>query len=289
LAASTVISLVLNETGRILLSKLFTLEVFGYYTLASSISGALAVLGYPMSNAIYPRLSERVASENFEGVSNTYLTGSQWLGVLIVPPALIIAIFAHMTVFVWTNSPALANNVAPILRFLVIGSLFNALMNPPHVLQLASGWPELSFKVNTVAAIIVVPLLIFVVPRFGAVGAAFIWMAMNFLYLVADVYLMHRRILRGLMWTWYRNSVAVPIVVSLLLCGILSLVMPSVVDRREAASILILGWVTVASAVALVQPMTRAYIFDFKCSQKIRSTYVFWWELLKRALARNVS
>lgn len=61
MAATTLLSLLLAQVDKILLSKIVSLKDFGFYTLAASAAGALYFLVTPVVTAISPRLTELVA------------------------------------------------------------------------------------------------------------------------------------------------------------------------------------------------------------------------------------
>jgi hypothetical protein len=63
---------------------------------------------------------------------------------------------------------------------------------------------------NAVSAVVLIPALLIVAPRFGGPGAAAVWMLLNAGYLIFSVPLMHRRLLKGELGRWYRSDVLLP-------------------------------------------------------------------------------
>ncbi len=117
-----------------------------------------------------------------------------------------------------------------LVSIMVIGSLFNGLMWVPYQAQLAYGWTSLSNGVNIVAAIWVVPLTIVFTSRYGAVGAAWIWLGLNLFYVLCSANIMHMRILKKERWKWYLQDVLLPLSIVLgfasVCFGIYRLVLP---------------------------------------------------------------
>jgi hypothetical protein len=107
-----------------------------------------------------------------------------------------------------------ATTIAGLLPLLGTGWLVNALVTLPLGLQVASGWTSLSVYKNVIAVALVVPGLIVVVPRYGTLGAAFIWLALNMGYLMFEIPIMHHRLLRGAAAAWYVRAVAIPVAVA---------------------------------------------------------------------------
>jgi O-antigen/teichoic acid export membrane protein len=98
----------------------------------------------------------------------------------------------------------------PILAALALGNVLNGLMHVPYQLQLAHGWTSFAIKLNVVAVVLLVPAILWVVPRYGAVGAAWVWIALNAGYLLAGIPLMHRRLLPTEKWHWYVRDIGRP-------------------------------------------------------------------------------
>ena len=253
LAATTVLSIILTQVDKLILSKLFTLDVFGYYTLATTSAAVLAPFVYPMSYALYPRLSEQLARGDEAGAAVTYQKASQFVSALIFPVAIMLAFFARMVLVAWTRNPVLAQNVAPILRLQVLGNLCNALMIAPGMLLLAYGWAGLNVRVNLAALFFIVPALLLVVPQFGPTGASATWLALNAGYVLVVIPIMHRRLLRDQMWQWYRDAVGLPMVVASVIAGVLAIVIPQTLDRittlftLAGASLLVMFFVVLAT------------------------------------------
>jgi hypothetical protein len=107
-----------------------------------------------------------------------------------------------------------ASVVAGLLPLIGTGWLANALVTLPLGLQVASGWTSLSVCKNLLAVALVVPGLLLIVPRYGTTGAALVWLALNMGYLMFEVPIMHRRLLRGTTMAWYARAAAIPVAVA---------------------------------------------------------------------------
>jgi hypothetical protein len=89
----------------------------------------------------------------------------------------------------------------------------NALIHIPYALQLASGWTRLTMYNNAIALCLLAPATFLLARRFGAIGAASVWLILNAGYIFINVPLMHRRLLVLDQWRWYATDVGLP------LCG----------------------------------------------------------------------
>lgn len=211
MAATTLLALLLTQVDKLLLSKLVSLEEFGYYTFAASAAGALYFLVTPIATAVSPRLTELVAKSEQQALIDTYHGASQWLAVVLIPAGLVMAVFSESLLYVWTGNVGLAQQSAPLLALLALGTLCNGFMHVPYMTQLAHGWTGFAVRLNVVAVCFIIPAVLWAVPRFGAVGAAWAWVALNAGYVLIGVHFMHRRLMPHEKWRWYRDAVFKPL------------------------------------------------------------------------------
>lgn len=261
--AIMVLSIILTQADKVLLSRLLPLETFGYYALAAVVAGSLTAVAAPIVTAFYPRFTHLVAVQADGELRAAYHQASQLVAVVAGSVAITLIAFAEPMLLIWTGDAALSAAVAPIMALLVFGTLLNSLMMIPYHLQLAHGWVSLAIRVNIVAVAIVVPAILLVVPRFGAVGAAAIWAALNAGYVLVAVGLMHRRLLPTEKSRWYLRDNAAPLAAAAAAAAVLRLVSPEV----SARGLLLLqtafcGGLVFGGAV-LAAPETRELVLQF--------------------------
>ena len=208
---TTFLVLLLMQVDKILLSRLLSLESFGYYSLAAVVASAISLLVSPVAQAFYPRFSEIVAHGDTLELGRVYHRGAQLVTALAAPAALMLVFFNERILQVWTGDSALVHEVAPLLTLLAVGNLLNGLMMIPYMLTLAYGWSSFAVRINTVAVVVLVPAIIWATLRYGAVGAAWTWVLLNAGYVVLGIHYLHRRLLPHEMWKWYWQDVALPL------------------------------------------------------------------------------
>jgi O-antigen/teichoic acid export membrane protein len=208
----TLLALLLQQSDKLILSKLVSLSSFGYYTFAAVVAGSLARIVGPIHTAFFPRFSELAGIGDQAGLAAEYHRACQLVSVAVLPAALVLAIFAPEILRLWTRNPDLVRNSASLVTVLVIGNALHALVYLPYALQLAHGWTRLAFTTNLIAVIALVPAIALSAARWGAIGAAFTWLALTSAYVMVQVPLMHRRLLRGELSAWYIHDVAKPFV-----------------------------------------------------------------------------
>lgn len=259
MAATTLLSLLLTQVDKLILSKLVSLESFGFYTLAASAAGALNFLVLPIATAVSPRLTELIANSESLKLVDTYHRASQWLAVVLIPAAVVMAAFAEPLLYVWTGNVRLGREVSTILSLLALGTLCNGLVHIPYALQLAYGWSGFAVRVNLVAVGFIIPGVLWAVPRFGAVGAAWVWFVLNAGYVFISIHFMHTRLLIGEKWRWYRDAVISPLLVGAFIVLFLREFVVFPHGRLEMALVLFFIAFFTIGGVSLTVPVSRQY------------------------------
>lgn len=207
----TFLALLLTQVDKVLLSKLLPLSEFGYYSLAALLANGLFLIAGPINQAFFPRFSELYSRQSNAELADAFHLGAQLLTVIFGAGAVLLICFSEFVLNLWTRDPELARSVAPLVSILSLGSLLNGLLWIPYQMQLAHGWTGLAVRINTVAVVLVVPAIIWVTPRYGAVGVAWVWVLLNTGYLLVGIHFMFRKIMLGEKRRWYVEDVFVPV------------------------------------------------------------------------------
>jgi O-antigen/teichoic acid export membrane protein len=211
----------LMQLDKILLSKIISLEDFGRYALAGVIASGLYVLLTPTFNVIYPRLSVLVATSESEKLTAFYRTGTRLFLAVLFPIAGGAAVFSEEILFLWTGDRLLASNTALIVSLFLIGTALNGVMHFPYALQLAYGQTRMPLMINAILVIIMIPTIILLALKYGALGGAMAWAILNGIYLFLGTYLTHKSLLRGLGLKWLLYDVGMPFLLSLLVIWVM--------------------------------------------------------------------
>lgn len=251
--AITCLSLLVSQTDKVLLSRLLSLQEFGYYTLAATVAGVLGLMVSPALQSIYPRLVELATIGDQAALAETYHQGAQLVAVTAAPAMLLLTMFPQGLIYAWSGDPHLAAQTAPLLLPLALGTFLNALMWMPYQSQLAHGWTSLTVRVNAVAVAVLVPAILWLVPAYGARAAGWIWVTLNAGYVLADIHFMHHRILVQEKRRWYLEDVATPVGAAAATAAFLSVWTPAPdIDRVTWAGFLaVVGVLTGVAALLL--------------------------------------
>lgn len=253
-------ALLLTQADKIVLSRLLTLEDFGYYNVATVVASSLYLFVAPIFAAVFPRFSQLVAADDETNLRPLYHSSAQLLSALLLPTAVILALFAPEILGLWLRDSTVVQRVEPLVSLLVVGTALNGLMNVPYALQLAAGWTNLPLYQNIVAVVVLLPCLLWATNRYGALGAAWIWIAVNAGYVLIGVQIMHTRLLRGEKRRWYLGDVGLPLVGTLSVALLGRWLLPA--DPAALATIVGLGCIFVLTLAAscLLTPFTRSWL-----------------------------
>jgi O-antigen/teichoic acid export membrane protein len=172
--------------------------------------------------------------------------------------AIVLIIFADTVLSAWTRNPTLTQDASPILRVLAFGTLLSGFIGVPYQMQLAHGWTKLTIKMNFVAVALLVPMLFLVVPRYGGIGAAWVWVALNAGYLLLGIHFMHLRVLPSEKWRWYWRDVIVPALAAAVVALACRYCMPHRASTMIELLVLAFTSASVVIAATLVAPLVRA-------------------------------
>ena len=260
----TILAGVSAQADKVILSKILSLESFGYYTLASVVAAGPYVFIVPLFAALYPRFTQLVANNDQETLKNVYHLGCQLMTVLVLPLAIVISFFSRDLLQIWTQNEGLSANASPILSLLIIGTSLNGMMNLPFALQFAHGWTKLTIYTYSIAILLLIPALIVTANLYGGVGAASIWVILNIGYIVFGLYFMHRKLLKGELRRWYVSDFVKPGIISLVVVGFFWMTMP--VESMEIFRILwiVLAFITSLGAAFLMTSSLRRSLFRMK-------------------------
>ena len=260
MSLNSIISSFLLQMDKIVLSKLLTLEQFGFYTLASSVAMSLGRLFTPVYLSIYPKFSQLIYLNDIDNLKILYHKSSQFMSVLIIPITVIVSLFSYQILFLWTQNQYTAENSHIILIILICGTAFNGIMHPPYALQIAYGWTSLSVYGNIIALIVLTPILFYLTSNYGVIGGALPWLFLNLGNFIITISFIHLKILKHEKWKWYFHDVGIP----LFTCLMVSLT-GRLFFNSHMSSFAIFGYIIFISLLTLlssiiVTPVTRIFL-----------------------------
>lgn len=206
----TILTMLFLQLDKLLLSRLVSLKDLGYYSLAVTAANVMFMIVVPVAQAVYPQLVKLSSHGDESKMAAVYYKITQLVTVLTASASMLLCFFSGGIIFMWSGNQELVRNIAPLLSILVIGSFLNVLSYLPYQLQVAHGWTSLLLKTNAFVVILLIPSIFVIVPIYGVEGAAWVWVAMNAVYLLLISHFMHRRFLVDYKWKFYFNDLLLP-------------------------------------------------------------------------------
>ena len=254
------LGVVLTQLDKLMLSRLLPMPQFAAYSLAWTLASVLLLLAGPVVAAYFPRLSGE-ASRPDADPGPTYHQGCQVLALAVVPAGVTLVALPGHALALWLGDTADPGPMAALLRWLVLGTLLNTLAQMPHALQLAHGRPQLGVAANLIMVTLVVPSLLAAVEGAGAIGAAWVWVGLNALYLGLGVPLMHRWLLRGQGLHWWLHAALLPATAAAAVVLPAGAVLASPEGRSAGtAAGLLLCYLGAVLATAVAVPASRGWL-----------------------------
>lgn len=165
------------QMDRIILSRMVSLEQFACYTIAATVAVGSLQLINPLSQAMLPRAIQ-FRSESLRLYKlNLKMTG--FICLIVLVGGIAFSSIGKLLLEIWLKSPDIAEVVFPILAVLLVGVALNAFYTVGYVNWLVRQKVGTIFFVNAIALALSVVLTPIFIHRYGTIGAAFGWLAIN--------------------------------------------------------------------------------------------------------------
>lgn len=259
----SVLSLLLMQSDKVILSKILPLSQYGYYMLAATVAGALFTLVTPITQAIYPRMNQHIVAKNYSSLATSYHSGSQLVTVILGSASVVLIVFSEAILLLWTRDVEIAREASGVLSLLVLGNMLNGFMWVPHHVVLAFGWTRLVVRMNLIATALMLPTLLLVAPIFGGEGAAFVWVLLNLCYVLLGAHFRYRDVLRSERGQWYVNDLAAPLVAIVTSCVLIKAFVPISDSWIIGVLEIVLISLTVLLSGVLAAPIIRTEAWEY--------------------------
>lgn len=172
LSVSNLIGPLMVYADRFYLASVFPPATVAYYTVPFDTAFRATSLPQTAMNALFPALAE--AQTKPEDSARLLSLAIRAVVVLVLPVALVAAVFAHSLLALWLNAN-FAESATPVLQLLLIGIFLNSAAHLPYALLQAHGRSDLTAKLHLLELPVFAVLLVAGVHRFGITGAALAW------------------------------------------------------------------------------------------------------------------
>jgi O-antigen/teichoic acid export membrane protein len=198
-----------TQVDKLALSGILSLKEFGYFSLIVLVSGSINALTVPISQAIQPRMTYLLSSGKNQEMLQLYRNATQLVTLVAASLSIMIAIFSEQLIYAWTGDKEIATWSKEILFWFALGNGVLAVLAFQYYLQVAHGKLRLHAIGATLSAIIDIPIIIYVVINYGALGAGMAWFGLRLIWFVVWTYIVHKQFAPGLHLKWLINDVLI--------------------------------------------------------------------------------
>ncbi len=200
--AVSILATIHMQADKLIISKLLSIGVVGYYGVAYSSASKGALITGAVSQASYPSFSALFKTGDRTRLLSQYRKLQDLVCFSIVP--LFAAIpFAVLPLFTYILNEEIAHLLLLPVTLLSIGFYMNGTSTIPYIFSLAVGKPEIAVKVNFYALFVVVPVTVILIYFFGLTGAGLSWIFYHIFGYFYGVPKVCRECIEIPVWEWY--------------------------------------------------------------------------------------
>lgn len=173
------------QMDKIVLSRMASIEQFGYYTVASNLATGVLMLIAPLMNAVMPRAVHSHSNPDALRRLNLRLLG--FIGSLVLIGTLIYFVFGRWLLIVWLKNPSAVQTIYPLLSMLLIGTAFNAFYNIGYMNWIIQEKIFRVLQVNILGLLLSFAIIPSMIVWQGIIGATIGWVTINLIGLIISL------------------------------------------------------------------------------------------------------
>ncbi|MBO9518971.1 MAG: oligosaccharide flippase family protein [Porphyrobacter sp.] len=172
------ISAINTQSDRLVVSKIFSLDELGSYSLAALIGQIPSMLALPLAVTVLPRLTGHVTQGQSDELTTLYMRYSFMVSFVAFSAALGVIVGApHLLTLLKGSAPS--DELVMVARVLAGGAVLLAAQFMPYHLAIASGHTRTSLILGSLSAIFMPMAMFASATHLGLVGVALPWLVMN--------------------------------------------------------------------------------------------------------------
>ena len=241
------------QLDRLIVAAFVSIAAVTFYSVPLTIAQRFVIVQATFATAFFPAASELHARGDRVRLAAAYLTSMKLVLVMVVPMVVLIAGFSHPLLSAWLGS-AFADRSTGILAVLAVAYGLAQVMGVPTLAADATGHVRWSAAFAIISAAINLSLTLLLVPRLGAIGAAWALLINSATQGMIFVYIVQRRFLRIRLSTMLGRTVARPTAAGLLLLGYCAVLAPRIHQLLVVILAVLLGgalYLAITAAIGL--------------------------------------
>ena len=257
------------QIDKLVTSKLFSLENFSYYSLASTLAQVPLLLTTPIAIAIFPVMTKAISDNDYGTLNQIYKKYSFLVSVILMPVSVVLLFYGKDIFQLWLSNRSISNDqldkINWVTKFLVMGNTFLALQFIPFYLLLSMGRTKFTIIQSIFQLLFIIPALYFFIGKYQFVGVSIPWLLMNFGGFVFLYFIVFSRFLQMNFVRFLISVIVVPLMVTLIIGGaILAMTYPLPKGVFTILYALIIGGVSVALNLFFYNRMNQSERIDIR-------------------------
>jgi O-antigen/teichoic acid export membrane protein len=254
MAASGMLTVIITQADKVIVSRMLSLADVGLYTLASAYGMLPMMLASTISNAVTPRLTRLVASDDDAQVSVLFHKAYQLIALVTVPVIAVLLAFPTVILQLWSGKVLDSSDAGLLVGFLICGNAVQIIGLMPYCLTLGHGDIRSNLYLGLSSAAVLIPLSLLGLSKVGIVGGGIAWLLMNICTVpVYCVYVM-LRYRRDDLSRWGMNDVGRPICVALLVVYITQWIPMASKSMYESIMCIVVTWLATSASLLFLVP-----------------------------------
>lgn len=222
------ISAINIQIDKLVTSKYLTLELFGHYSIASTLAQLPIMIVSPIIVAVFPVFSMFVSQQDTSAATDSFHKYSFLITIIAAPVALCIALYSVPLVTLWTGKPEIAQTTEYVVKLLLLGGLFLCMQLTPFYLALANGFTKINLYSGIVGLIVIIPLMIYSISHYGMIGATIPWVIVNIAtFFIVGIYIVNRFLVNQTK-TWLIWDIFFPLLITILIGIVIEICLQSI-------------------------------------------------------------
>jgi len=262
------LAVLLTQLDKLMLSRLSTLETFGYYTAAWTVAAGLYQLIIPITQVYFPKFTRVASTQQSGNLQEVFHEAAQFLTWVMLPPACMLMFFGGSILQYWISDPALTVAAAPLVSLFALGVMLNGFLHVPHIFALSAGWTRFGVGMNGLSLLVFSPILAVSIHYYGAIGAASVWAVVHAAGFLIGMQFFFRHLLRLEKWHWYLQDIGFPVACASTVCLMFRWVFAGPI---VSLSQMILVYVVTVVGVGMVVPRVRQFALGLVAGVRTRA------------------
>ncbi|MDO9271436.1 MAG: oligosaccharide flippase family protein [Rugosibacter sp.] len=200
--ALAILGMGITQLDRLLIGKMLPLADMGYYSLAYSAATSISLILTALSSALMPSLAAAYGANARSTLLSRYNSASRVMlfatGLVLFP----LFFFGEDLLAIWVNPDAAAGAWYPLM-LLACGFWLGAIYSNAYSMAIACRATSLILKVSLLSALPYALGLYWSIGLWGIAGAAGAWVALNLVYVLTIIPMVHHIVLKTPATPWF--------------------------------------------------------------------------------------